>query len=112
DFGSGRRYGDLEKIQRWSLKFANWPPVSHFSCLFQGHADSAFASGSLTSATCSFWLAHETNMVAAASNRTAATFLSCLRICASINDNVSRLHLDASRQSAGNDIADSGRRFN
>src|SRR5438093_327830 len=42
----------------------------------------------------------------------AANLLSCLRICASIDDGVSRLHLDASRQSAGHDIADSGRRFN
>src|SRR5207237_6788259 len=75
-------------------------------------ADSGFPSGSLTNATCSFWDAHETNMPAAASNKTAATFLSCLRICASIDDNVPRLHLDASRQCAGDDIGDSGRRFN
>ena len=33
-------------------------------------------------------------------------------ICASINDSISGLHLDARGQATGNDIADSGRRFN
>src|SRR5437867_5050429 len=92
--------------------FENWPPVSHFSCLFQGIAPSGFASGSFTKATFSFWLAHETNKPAATSSKAAATFRSCLRICASINDNVSRLYLDSTRQGAGDDIADGGSRFN
>src|SRR5215475_1222902 len=89
----------------------NWPPVSHFSCLFQGISPSAFASGSWTMAT-SFWVAHEANKPTATSNKAVATFFSCLRIRASINDNVSRLHLDATRQRAGDDIADGSRRFN
>jgi hypothetical protein len=35
-----------------------------------------------------------------------------LGIRASINDSISRLHLDATGQAAGNDIVDSGGRFN
>ncbi len=98
---------------RRSVIFANAPPlVSHFSCLFQGIWDSGFASGSLTRPTCSFWEAQETNTVVAASKRAAAIVLFRSGIRASIDDNVSRLHLDPSCQAAGNDIADSGRRFN
>src|SRR5207302_11467132 len=72
--------------QRLSVKVANWPPLfSHFSCLFQGSAVSGLASGSLTNATFSFWVAQETSVPAAASNKPVATALSNLRIRTSID---------------------------
>src|SRR5205807_7576374 len=99
--------------QRLSVKVANWPPLfSHFSCLFHGSAVSGLASGSLTNATFSFWVAQETSVPAAASNKPVATALSNLRIRTSIDDNISGLHLDTSDQCAGYDIAYSGCRFN
>src|SRR5438876_6613135 len=75
-------------------------------------AVSDFASGSLTNATSFFWVAQETSVLAAASKSPAEIHGLKLRIRVSINDNVSGLHLNASRQRAGDDIADSCRRFN
>jgi len=86
--------------------------VSHFSCLFQGMVDSLCSSGSLTKRGGSFCVAHETNVIMVANNRAAVMFFRSLGISASINYNISRLHLDAARQTAGDDIADSGRGFN
>src|ERR1041384_47164 len=75
-------------------------------------AVSAFASGSLTNATSFFWVAQETSVLAATSSRPAEIQGLKLRIRVSIDDDVSRLHLNASRQRAGHDIADSRCRFN
>ena len=74
--------------------------------------DSPCSSGSLTNRGGSFCVAHETNVIMVATNRVEVMFFRSLGISASINYNISRLHLDAARQTAGDDIADSGRRFN
>jgi hypothetical protein len=86
--------------------------ISHFSCRLHGRVESPWSSGSSTKRTDSLWLAHEASVIANANHRTARMFFRFLGTCASINHCVSRLHLDAARQTAGDDIADSGRRFN
>src|SRR5436309_4144805 len=74
--------------------------------------DSLCSSGSLTKRGGSFCVAHETNVIVVANNRAEAMFFRSLGISASINYSISRLHLDAARQTAGDDIADSCRGFN
>ncbi len=51
-------------------------------------------------------------VIANAHNSREPMFLRSLGIRASIDYSISRLHLDAARQTAGDDIADSGRGFN
>ena len=74
--------------------------------------DSLCSSGSLTKRGGSFCVAHETNVIMVTNKRAEVMFFRSLGISASINYNISRLHLDAARQTAGDDIADSGRGFN
>src|SRR2546421_3343611 len=89
---------------------ANWPWVSHFSCLFQGIWDSFLASGSSTSATCGFCVAQPTRAMQPANSRKAEIVR--LGIRASINDSITRLHLDATRQAVSKNITNRCRRFN
>ena len=86
-------------------------PVSHFFGVFHGMLDSACESGSLIKAVCGFSVAQEEKMVRVAIVRQNARRR--LRIGASsINDSISRLHLDAARQAVGDDIAYGSGRFN
>ena len=75
-------------------------------------AESLRSSGSLTSRGGSFCVAHETSTMAVTNNMAEAMFLRSLRAFASINHSISRLHLNATPQTAGDDIAYGGRRFN
>ena len=50
--------------------------------------------------------------IANAQNKSERIFFRSLRTCATINHRVSRLYLHATSQTAGDDIADSRRRFN
>jgi len=60
------------------------------------------------------FVAQETSVIA--TQESSATLMDLAQvgsgIRASINDSISRLHLAATGQTAGIDIADSGRRFN
>jgi len=89
---------------------ANWPCVSHFSCLFQGIWDSFLASGSSTSASCGFCVAQAAKAMQPANSNKAEIVR--LGIRASINDGITWLHLDATRQAVSKNITNSGRRFN
>ena len=73
--------------------------------------ESFLPSGSSTTDTV-LSVAQEINESPATTKQPQTTALFILRIAASINDNVSGLHLDTPRQSAGNYIADRRRRFN
>lgn len=89
------------------------PSLSHFACSFQGRAVSRTAPESPMIGAGSF-VAQEASMIAM--QQRSAIRMSFTHvgsgIRASINDSISGLHLDTVRQAAGNDIADSGRRFN
>jgi hypothetical protein len=92
-----------------------WAPVSHFSGLFHGMLDSGRASGSLINAVCGFSVAQEEKLARAALIRAIVrqNFRRRLRFGASsINDRISRLHLDAARQATGDNIAYGSCRFN
>src|SRR5207237_1626678 len=89
---------------------ANWPCVSHFSCVFHGIWDSFLASGSSTSAGCGFCVAHAAKAMQPANSRKAEIVR--LGIRASINDSITWLHLDATRQAVSQNITNSCRRFN
>src|SRR5439155_18486907 len=70
------------------------------------------SSGSSTRRGASFCVAQEASIAAVTSNRAAVIFFRGSGISASINDNVSRLHLDATRQTTSNNVADSDCGFN
>jgi len=92
-----------------------WAPVSHFSGLFHGMLDSERASGSSIKAVCGFSVAQEEKLARVALRRAIVrqSFRRRLRFGASsINDRISRLHLDAARQATGNYIAYRSGRFN
>src|ERR1041384_1730767 len=91
---------------------ANWPPVSHFSCLFQGIVDAPRSSGSSTRRACDLSDAQETSTALLAHRSASGRFRIRSKMTAGINYSVSRLHLDATRQSAGHYIGDAGGRFN
>lgn len=89
------------------------PSRSHFACSFQGRALSRAAFGSaMRGGGCL-----DTQEASAVATQKSSVILMSLKqvgsgIRASINDGISGLHLDTAGQAAGNDIADSGRRFN
>ena len=90
-------------------------PVSHFAGLFHGMLDSACESGSLIKAVCGFSVAQEEKLARVALRRAIVrqSFRRRLRFgTSSINDGISRLHLDAARQAIGDDIAYGSGRFN
>src|SRR5438105_5287513 len=95
---------------RRSVMLANWPCVSHFSCLFQGIWDSRPACGSSTRAGFGFSVAQPARRVHATKRSNDAIVR--LGIRASINNGVTRLYLDATRQAISHNIANCCRRFN
>ena len=72
----------------------------------------ACVPGSLTRTGGSFCDAQPARAVKEQSRSRPAMIFRCSRICANINDGISRLHLHTSGQATANDIADGGRRFN
>src|SRR5437870_3535950 len=95
---------------RRSVNPLNWLCwLSHFSCLFQGICDSFFASGSSTSAT--FFSVAQPIKATQAANSSKKEIVR-LGIRASINDSITRLHLNATRQAVSENITNSGGRFN
>src|ERR1051325_2117218 len=91
---------------------ANWPPVSHFSCLFQGIVDAPRSSGSSTRRACDLSDAQETSTALRAHRSASVSLRISSNMTAGINYSVSRLHLDGPHQNAGHYIADAGGRFN
>src|SRR2546428_8744276 len=91
---------------------ANWPPTSHFSCLFQGMVDALRSSGSSTRRAWDLSDAQETMRAVLANRSASASFRIRSKMTAGINYSVSRLHLDPTRQAVGDYIADAGGRFN
>lgn len=87
-----------------------WPACSHFCCSFHGRLDS-WPVLSEMSCGCGL-LAHEAKTNALIPRRMSRRGSERDELRASINDDISRLYLDATRQAVGNDIADSGSWFN
>src|SRR5438045_8847290 len=90
---------------------ANWPPTSHFSCLFQGIVDAPRSSGSSTRRAWVLSDAQDTIKAVLASKSARASFRIRSNATARINYSVYRLHLDAARQGVCSYIADTGGGF-
>src|SRR5438445_11861134 len=90
---------------------ANWPPTSHFSCLFQGMVDALRSSGSSTRRACCLSDAQETGRAVLADRRASASLRIESKMTAGINYSVSRLHLNPTSQAVGEYIADTGERI-
>ena len=87
-------------------------PTSHFSCRFHGMVDSGRVLGSLTSAGGCFSLAQESIEIVEQKRNILTANFALSRIITGINHSISKLHLHATRQTAADDIADGGGRFN
>lgn len=88
------------------------PSLSHFACSFQGKAVSRLPLGSTIRGGSFF--AQEASALAKQKREAILKNLKQVesKIRASINDDISRLHLDPAGQAAGDDIADGGGWFN